>query len=105
MIPIRGLYEVAIRVKDLARSERFYRDILGFDEGIRDEGRRWVFLRVGGDAGMVVLQEDRGIWPTQHFAFNVREADLEAAAASLAECGVAVEGPAYHAWMPAKSLY
>ena len=27
MFPIRGIYEVAIRVKDLARAEKFYRDV------------------------------------------------------------------------------
>ena len=39
MLPIRGLYEVAIRVKQLPRAEAFYRDILGLEVGIRDERR------------------------------------------------------------------
>ena len=73
MLPIRGLYEVAIRVKDLSKSEAFYREILGLEVGIRDERRNMLFLRAGGQAGMVVLQEDKGIWPTQHFAFKVEE--------------------------------
>jgi len=105
MLPIRGLYEVAIRVKDLAKSEVFYRETLGLEVGARDERRRWVFLRAGGQAGMVVLQEDRGTWPMQHFAFTVEEADIEAAATALQEQGVAVKGPMYHEWMPAKSVY
>lgn len=29
MVPICGLYEVAIRVKDLSTSEAFYREVLG----------------------------------------------------------------------------
>lgn len=105
MLPIRGLYEVAIRVKDLAKSEVFYRETLGLQVGLRDERRRWLFLRAGGQAGMVVLQEDSGIWPTEHFAFAIEEVDIEAAAAALRERGVAVEGPVYHEWMPAKSVY
>jgi lactoylglutathione lyase len=105
MVPIRGLYEVAIRVRDLERSEAFYRETLGFEVGLRDERRRWLFLRAGGDAGMVVLQEDRETWSSQHLAFTVEEADLQAAAAALRERGVAVEGPVYHAWMPAQSVY
>ena len=105
MLPIRGLYEVAIRVKDLARSEVFYRETLGLEVGVRDERRRWVFLRAGGQAGMVVLQEDRGSWPTQHLAFTVEEADIETAAAALRRRGVAINGPVYHEWMPAKSVY
>ena len=77
MLPIRGLYEVAIRVKQLPRAEAFYRQVLGLEVGIRDERRNWLFLRAGGEAGMIVLQEDAGQWPTQHFAFTVDEADIE----------------------------
>ena len=105
MLGIRGLYEIAIRVKDLARSEAFYRDTLGLEVGLRDERRRWLFLRAGGPAGMVVLQEDKSEWPTQHFAFTVDEADLEAGARTLERHGVGFEGPVYHEWMPAKSIY
>ncbi len=104
MIPIRGVYEVAIRVKNLARAEPFYREVLGLEVGIRDERRNWLFLRAG-DGGMVVLQEDTGDWPTQHFALTVSEADIDKAADTLRESGVEVNGPVYHEWMPAKSAY
>ena len=105
MLPIRGVYEVAIRVKELQRSELFYRDVLGLEVGLRDEHRPWVFLRAGGQAGMIVLQEDPEHWTQQHLAFTVDEADIERAAAMLRERGVAVDGPHFHAWMPAKSIY
>jgi catechol 2,3-dioxygenase-like lactoylglutathione lyase family enzyme len=105
MLPIRGLYEVAIRVKDLSKSEAFYRETLGLEVGIRDEPRRWLFLRAGGQAGMLVLQEDKGDWPTQHFAFTVEEGEIEAAATALQQRGVRIEGPVFHEWMPAKSVY
>lgn len=105
ILPIKGVYEVAVRVKELARAEAFYRNILGLEVGIRDDSRNWLFLRAGGDAGMIVLQEDHDDWPTQHFAFTVNEADLKSAAATLRELGVEVEGPVYHEWMPSWSLY
>ena len=105
MIPIRGIYEVAIRVKDLPRAESFYTEVLGLVEGIRDERRNWVFLRAGGNAGMIVLQEDKGDWPKQHFAFTVAESDIEQAANILRKKGIEVEGPVLHDWMPAKSIY
>jgi lactoylglutathione lyase len=105
MLPIRGLYEVAIRVKDLAKSEAFYRETLGLQVGLRDERRRWLFLRAGGRAGVVVLQEDSGTWPTEHFEFAVEEVDIESAAKALRQRGVVVSGPVYHEWMPAKSVY
>ena len=105
MLPIRGLYEVAIRVRDLPRAEAFYKGVLGLEEGTRDERRNWLFLRAGGDAGMVVLQEDKGEWPTQHFAFTAAESDMDRAASMLREKGVDVQGPVIHDWMPAKSIY
>jgi catechol-2,3-dioxygenase len=105
MLPIRGLYEVAIRVKDLSKSEVFYTQTLGLEVGIRDDSRRWLFLKVGGQAGVLVLQEDKGVWPTQHFAFTVDEVDIESAAKALLQRSVRIEGPVYHEWMPAKSVY
>lgn len=105
LLPIKGLYEIAIRVKDLARAESFYKDVLGLKEGVRDERRNWIFMYVAGTAGMVVLQEDKGDWPTQHFAFTVENSDLTRAAALLQEKGVAVSEPVYHEWMNSVSLY
>ena len=105
MLPIRGVYEVAVRVRDLGRAEGFYTDVLGLEVGLRDSARNWLFLRAGGQAGMIVLQEDKGEWPTQHFAFTVEEAEVERAAERLRERGLAVEGPVFHQWMPATSVY
>ena len=105
MLPIRGVYEIAIRVRDLPRAEAFYREVLELEVGLRDERRNWLFLRAGGQAGMIVLQEDKGDWPTQHFAFTVDEADIERAAAELRERDVTVNGSVFHEWMPAKSIY
>jgi catechol-2,3-dioxygenase len=105
MLSIRGVYEVAIRVKDLTRSEPFYCDILGFKPGLRDEHRNWIFLWVGDKSGVVVLQEDAARFAPQHLAFTVDEVELERAAAILKRRGIAVEGPVVHEWMQAKSLY
>lgn len=105
MLPINGLYEIAIPVKQLAAAEAFYRDVLGFEVGLRDERRNWVFLRAAGQAGMVVLQQREGEWPAMHFAFAVDEADLERATAMLKGKGVATDGPHFHEWMPANSVY
>ncbi len=105
MIDIGGLYEIAIRVKDLAKAEPFYLDVLGLKSGLRDERRNWHFLWVGGARGMVVLQEDRGEWPTQHFAFMVSEDELGRAKGVLEGEGVETVGPVTHDWMQARSLY
>ena len=105
MLPLNGVYEIAIKVRELARSEAFYKDVLGLKEGLRDDKRNWIFLYVGGNAGMVVLQEDKGDWPKQHFAFTVSDQDLEQAAALLQERGVDVSAPVHHEWMNATSVY
>jgi len=105
MLPITGLYEVAIKVRNLSTAEPFYRDAMGLQFGLRDQRRNWLFLRVGGSAGMVVLQEDCGEWPRQHFAFTVKDSELERAAALLREKGISVEGPVCHDWMPGRSIY
>jgi lactoylglutathione lyase len=105
VLPIKGVYEVAIPVRRLERAEAFYREVLGLEVGLRDEPRKWLFLRAGGQAGMIVLQESPGEWPSQHFAFTVAAADVEPAAALLRERGVAVDGPHFHSWIPATSLY
>jgi lactoylglutathione lyase len=105
MLPIKGIYEIAIKVKDLPRAEKFYRDVLNLKLGLRDGRRNWLFLRAGGMNGMIVLQEEKGEFPVQHFAFTVDETDIEQAARFLRERGVEVEGPIFHEWMPAKSLY
>src|SRR5262245_34967214 len=102
---IRGLYEVAIPVRQLPRAETFYRDVLGLEVGLRDESRKWLFLRAGGAAGMVVLQERAEEFPRYHFAFTATASDIQKAATVLRECGVATSGPIFHGWMPGTSLY
>jgi catechol-2,3-dioxygenase len=53
---------------------------------------------------MVVLQEDKGEWPLQHFAFTIDEADIERAAAILREqAWKSRSGLSW--WMPSASLY
>jgi len=105
MFQIRGVYEVAVRVRELARAEAFYREVLGLEVGLRDQKRPWVFLRAGGLDGMIVLQEERGEFPQQHFAFTVSETDVDQAAEQLNAKGIPAVGPIVHDWIPAKSLY
>jgi lactoylglutathione lyase len=105
MMPIEGVYEIAVRVEDLARAERFYCDVLGLEVGLRDEKRGWLFLRAGGLSGMIVLQEEAGPIPPQHFAFAISPENIDLACWQLSNSGVTYEGPVVHGWMPATSVY
>jgi catechol 2,3-dioxygenase-like lactoylglutathione lyase family enzyme len=105
MLRIRGIFEIAIPVKDLSKAEAFYRNVLGLEVGLRDEARRWLFLWAGKTAGMIVLQEKTDNWQSQHFAFAMSDAELDEAAAELQDHGVFVDGPYLHDWMPARSFY
>jgi len=101
---VQGIYEVAIPVRQLERAETFYRDVLGLEVGLRDDRRKWLFLRAGA-AGMIVLQEQAGEVPSHHFAFTATGSGLQQAVAVLCECGVPTRGPVFHGWMPGTSLY
>src|SRR5262245_20412349 len=105
MVQIRGLSEVELPVSQRRRAETFYRDVLGLEVGLRDERRNWLFLRAGGTAGMVVLQEREAEFLSCHFAFTVSQSDLERAATILRERGVSARGPISHDWIPGRSVY
>ena len=96
MPSIRGVYEIAIPVRELARAEAFYCDVLGFERGLRDERRGWLFLWVGEREGMVVLQECAESFRPMHFAFRVGSEDLGAATRALQDHGVETTGPMHH---------
>jgi lactoylglutathione lyase len=48
MIPIEGLFEAHISVRDFERSVAFYRDIVGLELGIAQPERPAAFFCVGG---------------------------------------------------------
>ena len=94
-----------IKVKSLEDSSAFYEEVLGLRRGLYDESRKWLFLWVGNNAGMLVLQESEGEWPIQHFAFKVDVFEIDNLKTTLEEKGLNVEGPVELDWMNAKSLY
>ena len=104
-MPIKGIYEVAIRVKDLDRAQEFYTSVLGLDVGLIVNERGMRFFRTAGASGMFVLQQDDGEFPKQHFAFTIDEADIHSAVAALDAAEVAHGAPVFHDWMPGTSIY
>src|SRR5439155_1109032 len=107
VIPQRGKTRISIFIDNtvLAHVANFYEEVLGFEHGLLDAERRWLFLWVNGKAGMVVLQEDPGPWPQQHFAFAVAASDLDRLKSTLEQHGISVQGPVELSWMEPRSLY
>ena len=100
-----GIYEVAIRVKDLGRAHAFYREIFGLEDGLLVEERGMYFLRTPGNQGMVVLMQDDDDFPSQHYAFSIDEADVERPLDALRAAEVEAKAPVFHDWMPGTSIY
>lgn len=93
MIPVHGLAELVLEVRDLAKSEQFYSEVLGF------ELKRWdarvtvveapgcrVQLRLYGTPG------HRGAGPC-HFAFSVDPEAIPGIAEHLKALGLLARGP------------
>jgi lactoylglutathione lyase len=115
-LPVRGLFEAHLSVRDVRRSVSFYTDVVGLELGIELPERDAALLWIGG-RGRSML----GLWGigssvvnvTTHVAFDVALDDLLAAPQRLLDAGVTplsfsgeqVSEPDVIAWMPAASLY
>src|ERR1041385_4896967 len=93
MIPVRGLSELVLEVRDLAKAEQFYGEVLGL------ELKRWdarvsvaegngcrIQLRLYGTPG------HRGAGPC-HYAFSVEPEAIDPIAEFLKEHGLLARGP------------
>jgi catechol-2,3-dioxygenase len=108
-VRVRELGHVVLYVRDLERSRRFYRDVLGFDEihvlggrgggaAVYSSGRthhELLLIQVGEDATPIPAGRRVGMY---HFGLKVGETDdeLRAALAELKDAGVRVVGASDH---------
>lgn len=93
MLPVHGISELVLEVRDLARAEQFYGEVLGFELQRWDprvvvaEGRGCrVQLRLYGTPG------HRGAGPC-HFAFSVEPEAIDGIAEYLKERDLLARGP------------
>jgi lactoylglutathione lyase len=115
-VPVRGLFETHLTVRDVERSVAFYRDVVGLPLALELAERNAAFMWVG-ERGRSML----GLWGigssvnslNLHIAFEVALADLLAAPARLrgqdvtplSFFGEETGEPDVLAWMPAAALY
>ena len=103
-IQVREIDHVVLRVADLARSLRFYQDVLGLDVERRSDELGLVQLRAGRSLIDLVpidlpLGRAGGAGPAKegrnvdHIALRLTELDLERVVEHLTRHGVAIDGP------------
>lgn len=112
---IGGLFETHLNVADLARSMRFYGDVLGLELGTHEPARGLAIYWIGprGKGFLGLWEKPVAEVASQHFAFEVARADLDGAIAALKRQGVGVRNffnqptdvPTVFGWMPAASVY
>ena len=122
MIPVEGLSEAHLTVRNLERSITFYRDVVGLELGISQSERPAAFFWVGGRGKSMMGIFTLGSWPLtmmqHHVAFQVALEDVLAAPQRLRSAGITPRGrsplggrvepidePIVFAWMPAASVF
>jgi lactoylglutathione lyase len=115
-VPVHGLFETHLTVRQLEAAVAFYRDVVGLELARLSSERRVAFFWIG-ERGRAML----GVWEVGsaplgmhlHLAFTSTVDDILAAPAVLKAAGVVprgfsgepVEEPVVIGWMPALSLY
>lgn len=108
---IKALGEIALRVRDLDRSERFYTDVVGLELLRRFE--RSAFFRIAeGHAGhtavLALFDREASLEPARttidHIAFTIDLSDFESERARLESLGLNVQTTT-HDWVHWRSLY
>ena len=90
MVRTRGLTHLALRVRDVERAFRFYRDLLGVVEVYR--GERFIQAQTPGSWDVLVFEEDTdhaaGSGGIVHFGFRLhRPEDIDEAVATIGRAG------------------
>jgi catechol 2,3-dioxygenase-like lactoylglutathione lyase family enzyme len=94
VIKTYGLTHIALAVRDLDKSARFYRDIFGAVEVYRDPG--FVQLQTPGSRDVIVLERDRKAagktGGVAHFGFRLTDpGDIDAAVRAVQAAGGTIQ--------------
>jgi len=116
MTAIQGLFETHLTTTDLARSVRFYRDVVGLRLAHTAHARSAVFFWIGPGRDAMLGLWSTGSGPQRlqlHAAFRVSLDEVLSAPQQLAAAGVTpldfdgnpANEPVVVAWMPAASVF
>lgn len=110
-----AIFETHVFTTDLERAMAFYGGTLGLEFAYLVERRRIAFYWVGGagNAMLGVWEVPPGRWQRSHFAFAIREEQIDEALRRLRAAGIDVldffgaptDDPSVHAWMPAVGIF
>ncbi|HYO06869.1 MAG TPA: VOC family protein [Phototrophicaceae bacterium] len=115
-VPVQGLFETHLTVRDLKRSITFYKDVIGLELGLEVPERNCAFFWIGESKHSMLGLWSIGTMPlglVLHMAFEVTLNDLLSAPRRLRSNGVTplsffgqeTDEPSALCWMPAASVF
>lgn len=91
---------VCYYVSDIARTERFYREVLGLEvENMGDDGagNDWLSATTEGGVDLLFFRQDTSPGTSPIVVFDLKDGGIDAAVAALAEKGTTIVTPVSHA--------
>jgi glyoxylase I family protein len=87
-------------VSDIARTEKFYRDVLGLDvERMEDDGdgHAWLMARTVNEIELLFFQQDSRPGNSPIIVFDIPDGGIDDVVSGLAEKGATIVTPVSHA--------
>lgn len=87
-------------VSDIARTEKFYRDVLGLDiERMEDDGdsHAWLMARTVNEIELIFFQQDSRPGNSPIIVFDISNGGIDDIVSGLAEKGATIVTPVSHA--------
>lgn len=89
---------VCYYVSDIARTEKFYRDVIGLDvERMEDDGHAWLMARTVNEIELIFFQQDSRPGNSPIIVFSIDDGGIDDIISGLAEKGATIVTPVSHA--------